>query len=41
MGPFHIPWSSFGAFLVVIAAVVLAVAWALRDLAREKKEGRP
>jgi hypothetical protein len=36
MGPFHIPWSTFGAFLVVIAAAFLAVGWAIHD----KRRGR-
>jgi len=38
MGPFHIPWSTFGAFLTAAAAIVLAVVWALGDLSREKRE---
>jgi hypothetical protein len=37
MGPFHIPWSSFGAVLLVFAAVVLALLWAARDRARERR----
>jgi len=29
-GPFGIPWSTFGAFLVVGASIVLAILWAVR-----------
>ena len=39
MGPFHIPWSTFSAFLVVVAAAILAVVWALRDKRRERGDG--
>lgn len=38
MGPFHIPWSSFGALLLLAAAILLAVVWALVDRAREGGE---
>jgi len=40
MGPFHIPWSTFSAFLVVVAAVLIAIFWAIRDKRREKGGGR-
>ena len=35
MGPFHIPWSSFGAVLMLGAAIALALVWAAWDRARE------
>ena len=40
MGPFHIPWSSFGAVLLVIVAIVLALLWAARDRDRESRARR-
>ncbi len=40
MGPFHLPWSTFGAFLTVIAAIVFAVLWAIGGRAREKRGGK-
>ncbi len=40
MGPFHIPWSTFGAFLVVGLALLLALLWALWDRSRERKGDR-
>mgnify|MGYP006294017859 CR=1 FL=1 len=30
-GPMGIPWSTFGAFLVVVGSIVLAIVWALRS----------
>ena len=39
MGPFHIPWSSFGAVLLVALAIVVAVAWATVDRHREGNGG--
>jgi hypothetical protein len=38
MAPFHLPWSTFGAILLVIAAILLAVGWALWDIRHERKE---
>lgn len=35
MAPFGMPWSTFGAFLVLGGTIVLAVVWALIDRARE------
>jgi len=29
MGPFHMPWVTFLAFLVVLGSLVLAILWAL------------
>lgn len=37
MGPFHIPWSTFGALLLVIAAFALAAFWAAWDASRERR----
>lgn len=35
MAPFNLPWSTFGAFLVLGATILLAVGWALWDRARD------
>ena len=35
VGPYGIPWSSAGAVLAVLLAVLLAVGWALWDRSRE------
>ena len=40
MGPFHIPWSTFGAVFCLLAAIILALIWVARDLARERREAR-
>jgi hypothetical protein len=37
MAPFHLPWSTFGAFLVLGGTILLALVWALLD---KKKEAR-
>ena len=37
MGPFHIPWSTFGAVFCLVVAVLLALGWAARDRAREAR----
>ncbi len=37
MGPFHIPWSSFGALLLLGATIVLALVWAIWDRVREDR----
>lgn len=29
MGPFGLPWLTFGALLVVVASVVISIAWAV------------
>lgn len=39
MGPFHIPWSTFGAVLLILVSIVIAVVWALADKAGERKGG--
>lgn len=38
MGPFHIPWSSFGAVLLLAAAILLALFWVAWDRSREGGE---
>jgi hypothetical protein len=35
MPPWNLPWSTFGAFLVLGATILLALVWAIRDRARE------
>jgi hypothetical protein len=35
MAPFNLPWSTFGAFVVLAATIALAIAWALWDRARD------
>jgi hypothetical protein len=40
MAPFNLPWSTFGAFVVLGATIVLALIWALWDRARERKGDR-
>lgn len=37
MPPWNLPWSTFGAFLVLGFTILLAVAWALFDKAREAR----
>ncbi|MFO7610466.1 MAG: hypothetical protein R6X35_14970 [Candidatus Krumholzibacteriia bacterium] len=37
MPPWNLPWSTFGAFVVLGCAVVLAVVWALADKARDRR----
>jgi hypothetical protein len=29
MGPFGLPWTTFGALIVVAASVVIAIVWAI------------
>ncbi len=38
MAPFHLPWSTFGAFLVLIGTIVLALVWAAVDKMNERKD---
>ena len=38
MGPFQIPWSSFGAVLLLGLAILLALAWAWADRRRGDDE---
>lgn len=37
---FHLPWSTFGAMLVLLATIVLALVWALIDKARDNNRHR-
>lgn len=39
MAPFGLPWSTFGAFLVLAGSVLLAIVWALADRARDREAG--
>ena len=36
MPPFHLPWCTFGAFLVLAGTIVLAIVWALIDKYRDR-----
>ena len=38
MAPFHLPWLTFGAFLVLVGTIVLALVWALIDKVRDRKD---
>lgn len=38
MAPFHLPWLTFGAFLVLAGTIVLALVWALIDKARDSQD---
>ncbi len=38
MAPFHLPWATFGAFLVLGGTILLALVWALIDKIREEKD---
>jgi hypothetical protein len=38
MAPFHLPWLTFSAFLVLGGTIVLALVWALVDKSREQKD---
>jgi len=38
MAPFNLPWSTFGAFLVLIGTIVLALGWAAWDKSRDRKD---
>lgn len=40
MAPFHLPWLTFGAFLVLGGTIVLAIAWAVIGKLRDR-EDRP
>lgn len=40
MPPFKLPWSTFGALVVLAATVVLAILWALWDRRRERSGNR-
>jgi hypothetical protein len=36
MGPFHLPWSTFLAFIVVILSIGVAIVWALKEKKHDK-----
>ncbi len=38
MPPWSMPWSTFGAFLVLAATIVLALVWAAVDKSRERED---
>ncbi len=38
MAPFHMPWLTFGAFLVLAGTIVLALVWALIDKVRDSQD---
>ena len=40
MPPWNLPWSTFGAFLVLDFTILLAVVWALVDKARDREGAR-
>ncbi len=38
MAPFHMPWSTFGAFMVLGGTIVLALIWAAWDKSRDRRK---
>lgn len=38
MAPFHLPWSTFGAFLVLGGTIVLAIVWAIIDKMKNSED---
>ena len=38
MAPFHLPWITFGAFLVLGGTIILAFIWALVDRATDRED---
>jgi hypothetical protein len=38
MAPFHLPWLTFGAFLVLGGTILLALVWALLDKRKEERD---
>jgi hypothetical protein len=38
MAPFHLPWLTFGAFLVLAGTIVLALVWAVIDKVRDRQD---
>ena len=38
MAPFHLPWLTFGAFLVLAGTIILAFIWALVDRAKDRED---
>lgn len=39
MAPFHLPWLTFGAFVVLAGTIVLALVWAFVDKVRDGEDG--
>jgi hypothetical protein len=37
MGPLNMPWSTFMAFVVTAASIVISIAWAVCDIRRSGK----
>lgn len=35
---FNLPWSTFGAFLVLVGAIILALVWAFFDKKRSRED---
>jgi len=40
MAPFHMPWLTFSAFLVLAGTIILALVWAAVDKSRERGDER-
>jgi hypothetical protein len=38
MGPFGLPWPTFGAILVIVASVIISIVWAMF---RSESDGGP
>ena len=38
MAPFNMPWLTFGAFLVLLGTIALALIWAAWDKSRDKED---
>ena len=38
MAPFHLPWITFGAFLVLGGTIILAFIWALVDRIKDRED---
>jgi hypothetical protein len=36
MAPFHLPWTTFSAFLVLLGTIALALIWAALDKLRDE-----
>jgi hypothetical protein len=36
---FHLPWSTFGALLVLVGTILLALVWAYLDKKRDREDG--
>ena len=38
MAPFHLPWLTFGAFVVLAGTIVVALVWAFVDKVRDRED---